>query len=68
MTRTGDVSRLDRHVANTSVRYRPSQTIFAQGDRCASVMYIHKGRVSLTVTSQDGRQALVGVLSAGARS
>jgi len=66
MTRARAVSRLDRHVANTSVRYRPSQTIFAQGDRCASIMYIRRGRVSLTVTSPDGREALVGVLSAGA--
>ena len=66
MTSARAVSRLDRHVANTSVRYRPSQTIFAQGDRCASIMYIRKGRVSLTVTSRDGRQAVVGVLSAGA--
>jgi len=29
-------------------------------------MYIRKGRVSLTVTSRDGREALVGVLNAGA--
>ena len=66
MTRARGVSRLDRHVATTSVRYRPLQTIFAQGDRCASVMFIRKGRVSLTVTSRDGRQAMVGILQPGA--
>ena len=66
MTRARGVSRLDRHVASTSVHYRPLQTIFAQGDRCASVMFIRKGRVSLTVTSRDGRQAMVGVLHPGA--
>lgn len=58
--------RLDRHVATTKVEYRPSETIFTQGDRCAAVMYIQKGRVSLTVTAGDGREAIVGVLRAGA--
>ncbi len=58
--------RLDRHVATTKVEYRPAQTIFAQGDRCGAVLYIRKGRVSLTATSGDGRQALVSVLRAGA--
>ncbi len=28
------------HVAKTSVRFEPLSTIFAQGDRCAGVMYI----------------------------
>jgi CRP/FNR family cyclic AMP-dependent transcriptional regulator len=54
------------HVAHTSVRYRPSETVFAQGDRCAAVMYIRKGRVKLTVTSGAGREAVVAVLHAGA--
>jgi len=54
------------HVANTSVRYRPFETVFAQGDRCAAVMYIQKGRVKLTVTSPSGREAVVAILHAGA--
>ena len=58
--------RLDRHVVNTNVEYRPSETIFVQGDRCAAVMYIKRGRVSLTVTSNDGREAVITVLRAGA--
>ena len=58
--------RLDRHVTSTRVEYRPSETIFAQGDRCGAVLYLRKGRVSLTATSGDGREALVGVLRAGA--
>lgn len=53
-------------VANTSVHYKPFETIFAQGDPCAAVMYIQKGRVKLTVTSNGGREAIVGILSAGA--
>jgi CRP/FNR family transcriptional regulator, cyclic AMP receptor protein len=54
------------NVANTSVRYRPHETVFAQGDRCATVMYIQAGRVKLSVTSPGGRNAVVAILRAGA--
>ena len=57
--------RLDRHVTSTSTSYGPAQTVFAQGDRCGSVMYIRKGRVSLTVTSPAGREAVISILGAG---
>jgi CRP-like cAMP-binding protein len=57
---------LDRlRVANTSARYQRYETVFAQGDRSASVMYIDQGRVKLTVTSRGGREAVVGILDAG---
>ncbi len=60
------VGRLDAlHVANTIVRYKPRETVFAEGERCAGVMYIRKGRVKLTVTSRHGRVAVVAVLGAG---
>jgi CRP-like cAMP-binding protein len=59
--------RLDApNIADTSARYRPHETVFAQGDRCAAVMYIQKGRVKLSVTSQGGREAVVAILHAGA--
>jgi len=63
-----DIGRLlaSRQAGTASVRYQPFTTIFAQGDPCAVVMYIEKGRVKLTVTSQAGRQAVVGILGAGA--
>jgi CRP/FNR family transcriptional regulator, cyclic AMP receptor protein len=51
---------------STRVRYKPLTTVFTQGDPCDAVMYIEKGRVQLTVTSQTGRQAVVGILDAGA--
>ena len=58
--------RLDRlAVANTVARYQPCETVFAQGDRCAGVMYIRKGGVKLTVRSRTGRVAVVGILRAG---
>jgi len=54
------------HVANTSVRFKPFETIFSQGDSCTGVMYIEKGHVTLTTTSLHGRAAVVGTLTAGA--
>lgn len=54
------------HVAHTSVRFKPLEIIFAQGDPCAGVMYIQTGRVTLTSTSRQGRDAVVGTLKAGA--
>ncbi len=58
--------RLGVHVANTSARYRPHETVFAQGDTCPAVLYIQKGRVKLTVTSRAGREAVVAILHSGA--
>ena len=54
------------HVANASLRFKPFETIFAQGDSCSGVMYIQTGRVTLTTTSHLGRAAVVGTLTAGA--
>jgi CRP-like cAMP-binding protein len=52
-------------VANTVITYQPRETVFAQGDRCAGVMYIRKGGVKLTVTSRTGRVAVLATLRAG---
>jgi len=41
------------------------QTIFAQGDGADAVFYIQKGKVKLTVVSQTGKEATIGILSAG---
>jgi CRP/FNR family transcriptional regulator, cyclic AMP receptor protein len=45
--------------------YRPGQVIYAQGDSGEAVFYIQKGRVTLTVVSKLGKQAVIGVLRAG---
>jgi CRP/FNR family transcriptional regulator, cyclic AMP receptor protein len=59
--------RLDAlRVANTSVRYKPRETVFAKGEKCAAVMYIQKGRVQLVATSPAGHEAVVAILNAGA--
>lgn len=47
------------------MRFKPFTTVFAQGDRCADVMFIEKGRVQLSVTSPAGKAAVVATLDAG---
>lgn len=41
------------------------QTIFTQGDRADAVFFIQKGKVRLTVVSQTGREATIGILNEG---
>jgi CRP/FNR family cyclic AMP-dependent transcriptional regulator len=41
------------------------QTIFAQGDSSDAVFYIQKGKVKLTVVSQSGKEATIGILNEG---
>jgi CRP/FNR family cyclic AMP-dependent transcriptional regulator len=39
--------------------------VFAQGDPADAVYYIHKGKIKLTVVSQQGKEAVIAVLGAG---
>jgi CRP/FNR family transcriptional regulator, cyclic AMP receptor protein len=41
------------------------QTIFTQGDAADAVFYIQEGKVRLTVVSKIGKEATLGILSAG---
>src|ERR1035438_3892986 len=41
------------------------QTIFAQGDSSDAVFYIKEGKVTLTVVSQIGKEATIGILNEG---
>src|ERR1051325_2129905 len=40
-------------------------TIFAQGDEAASVMYLERGTVRLSVMSHAGKEAVIAVLDDG---
>ena len=42
------------------------QTIFAQGDSSDAVFYIKEGKVKLTVVSEVGKEATIGILNEGA--
>jgi CRP-like cAMP-binding protein len=46
----------------TVLEYCANRTIFVQGDPADSVWYLHKGKVKLAVTSQQGKEAIVSVL------
>jgi CRP/FNR family cyclic AMP-dependent transcriptional regulator len=45
--------------------YKRHQTIFCQGEMADTVFYIQKGRVKLTVLSEQGKEAVVGILEEG---
>jgi CRP-like cAMP-binding protein len=49
----------------TILEFRTSQSIFAQGDAADAVFYIQKGRVKLSVLSEQGKEAVVAILEPG---
>ncbi len=44
------------------VTYRSDEIVFSQGDPADSVFYILRGKVKLTVVSQQGKEAVVAIL------
>jgi CRP/FNR family transcriptional regulator, cyclic AMP receptor protein len=48
-----------------AVAFSEKQTIFTQGDVADAVFYIQDGQVSLSVLSHAGKEATLGILSAG---
>jgi CRP/FNR family transcriptional regulator, cyclic AMP receptor protein len=52
-------------VSRKVVDYRPATTIHSQGDPSDTVLYIQEGRVKLSVLSETGKEAVVGVLGRG---
>ena len=62
-----DAEHFLRHLrTNTEVIECPKKTnIFVQGEPADAVFYIQKGRVKLTVTSEQGKAAIIGVLNGG---
>jgi CRP/FNR family transcriptional regulator, cyclic AMP receptor protein len=51
-------------VGRSIYQYRKNQSLFAQGDSADSVFYIRRGRVKLTVVSEQGKEAVVAILGA----
>lgn len=47
------------------VQYRKGQTIFSQGQKCNSVLYLQSGSVKIKVNSSRGKEAVVAILSPG---
>jgi CRP-like cAMP-binding protein len=42
--------------------YRKGEIVFSQGDRANEVFYIQKGKVKITVISEQGKEAVVAIL------
>src|SRR5579872_3808611 len=51
----------DGHGVN---KYRKDQVIFSQGDPADAVFYVQKGKVKLTVVSEQGKEAVIAILGA----
>ena len=49
----------------TVIEYGANRTIFSQGDPADAVFYLRRGKVKLTVTSKQGKEAIVAILGAG---
>ena len=47
------------------LEFKANQDVFAQGDVADTVFYIQKGRVKLTVLSEQGKEAVVAILEPG---
>ena len=43
-------------------KYRKGQVIFSQGDAGDAVFYVHRGKVKVTVVSEQGKEAVVAIL------
>ena len=49
----------------TIVYYLKKKTVFQQGDPADAVYYIESGKIQLSVVSEHGKQAVVGILTTG---
>ena len=49
----------------TASKQQPQDIIFCQGDRADSVFYVQSGKVKLSVTSTNGKEAVIAVLGDG---
>ncbi len=47
------------------LNFDKNQVVFSQGDAADTVFYIQKGRIKVLVVSEQGKEAVVGILEAG---
>jgi CRP-like cAMP-binding protein len=65
------VKRVDHQSATAVVagrsplKYERGQPIFRQGDAADAVFYIQRGKVQITVLSEQGKEGVIGMLDAG---
>jgi CRP/FNR family cyclic AMP-dependent transcriptional regulator len=51
-------------LSQRSVRFKPGENLFSQGDPADSVFYLEKGRARITVVSSFGKEATIFLLAA----
>src|SRR5664279_4491828 len=49
----------------TILEFHKNQKVFAQGEVADTIFYVQKGRIKLTVLSEQGKEAVVGLLEPG---
>jgi CRP/FNR family cyclic AMP-dependent transcriptional regulator len=59
----GFLARADK--GRTLADHQKNQKVFLQGDSADAIFYIHKGKIKLTVVSQQGKEAVVAILGVG---
>jgi len=47
------------------MEYRDGEVVFSQGDLADSIFYVQKGKLKLTVVSDQGKEAVIAILEAG---
>jgi CRP-like cAMP-binding protein len=47
------------------LRFNSNQIVFAQGTVADTVFYIHQGKIKVLVASEQGKEAVVGILQSG---
>jgi len=52
-------------VGKMILKFHKNQNVFAQGEVADTIFYIQKGRVKLPVLSEQGKEAVVGILEPG---
>ena len=52
-------------MGKTVIEFHKNQTVFSQGDVADTVFYIQKGKIKLTVMSEQGKEAVVAILEPG---
>jgi CRP/FNR family transcriptional regulator, cyclic AMP receptor protein len=70
--RAAAVPRFDAQAFLTSVgagrsttKYQASKSVFRQGDPADAVFYIQRGKIKLTVVSEQGKEGVIAMLGAG---
>jgi len=70
--RSDMIPHFDAHSILTSVGLgrstmacRPNEIVFRQGDPADAVFYVERGRVQLTVVSEQGKEGVIGMLTVG---